>query len=104
MGRALFLSGGFHTEIADISDHRIYAGMVRSLISRSSLIIALYWKRSDTACESHSHHALMKAFEERDGDGAESIQKSHIIDLHSGLDLREKAGQATTLSEALKMS
>lgn len=102
MGKALFLSGSFHTEIADIADHRIYAGMVRSLISRSSLIIALYWKRSDTACESHSHHALMEAFENRDGAAAESIQKSHIIDLHSGLDLKEKPAGGTSLSEALR--
>jgi len=102
MSKALFLSGSFHTEIADIADHRIYAGMVRSLISRSSLIIALYWKRSDTACESHSHHALMDAFEKRDGAAAENIQKSHIIDLHSGLDLKEKPTGGTSLSEALR--
>lgn len=102
MGKALFLSGSFHTEIADIADHRIYAGMVRSLISRSSLIIALYWKRSDTACESHSHHALMDAFEKRDGAAAENIQKSHIIDLHSGLDLKEKRSGGLSLSEALR--
>jgi len=101
MGKALLLSGGFHTEIADIADHRVFAGMVRSLISRSSLIIALYWKRSDTACESHSHNALMEAFENRDGSRAESIQKSHIVDLHSGLDLREKVRGESTLSEAL---
>ncbi|ASP32388.1 GntR family transcriptional regulator [Labrenzia sp. VG12] len=102
MGKALFLSGSFHTEIANIADHRIYSGMVRSLISRSSLIIALYWKRSDTACESHSHHALIDAFEKRDGLAAENIQKSHIIDLHSGLDLREKQPAGASLSEALK--
>jgi len=101
MGRALMLSGSFHTAIAEIADHRIFTGMVRSLISRSSLIIALYWKRSDTACESHSHHALMQAFEQRDGAVAEEIQKSHIIDLHSGLDLREKQAVNLPLSEAL---
>nr|WP_216863315.1 GntR family transcriptional regulator [Roseibium litorale] len=101
MGRALFHSGGFHTAIAEIADHRVFTSMVRSLISRSSLIIALYWKRADTACESHSHHALMKAFELRDAAMAESIQKSHIIDLHSGLDLREKPRSDTSLSAAL---
>jgi DNA-binding GntR family transcriptional regulator len=75
--------------------------MIRSLISRSSLIIALYWKRSDTACESHSHHALMNAFEKRDSTAAESIQKSHIVDLHSGLDLNEKPAVRRSLGEAL---
>ncbi|MGS4886135.1 GntR family transcriptional regulator [Roseibium sp. MB-4] len=101
MGRALMLSGSFHTAIAEIADHRIFTGMVRSLISRSSLIIALYWKRSDTACESHSHHALLDAFEKRDGAEAEQVQKSHIIDLHSGLDLRGEQVLNRSLRDAL---
>jgi len=101
MGHALMLSGSFHTAIADIADHRVFSGMVRSLISRSSLIIALYWKRSDTACESHSHNALLRAFEKRDGGEAEKIQKSHIIDLYSGLDLRDQTPETVTLSQAL---
>lgn len=104
MGRALMLSGAFHTAIAEIADHRIFTGMVRSLISRSSLIIALYWKRSDTACESHSHHALLEAFKKRNGAEAEQIQKSHIIDLHSGLDLRAEQTVKRTLREALGRS
>ncbi|WP_417667120.1 GntR family transcriptional regulator [Roseibium sp.] len=102
MGKALSLSGTFHTAIADIADQQVLARMVRSLISRSSLIIALYWKRADTACESHSHHALMKAFAAKDGDAAEEIQKSHIIDLHSGLNLVEPKGSAQSLADALR--
>lgn len=101
MGKALSLSGTFHTAIAEIADHQILAQMVRSLIARSSLIIALYWRRVETTCESHSHHALLKAFEMKDGDAAEEIQKSHIIDLHSGLDLRAKEEKTLRLSEAL---
>jgi DNA-binding GntR family transcriptional regulator len=101
MGRALLLSGSFHTEIADIADHRVFSQMVRSLISRSSLIIAMYWKRSDTACESHSHHALLEALAEHNANAAEEIQKSHIIDLHSGLDLQEKQPLSNSLADAL---
>jgi hypothetical protein len=44
----------------------------------------------------------MNAFEKRDSAAAESIQKSHIIDLHSGLDLKEKPAGGTSLSEALQ--
>lgn len=101
MGKALSLSGAFHTTIAEIADQRVLTQMVRSLISRSSLIIALYWKRADTACESHSHNALMEAFINKDGAGAEDIQKSHIIDLHSGLDLREKENLKQPLAAVL---
>ncbi|WP_231710334.1 GntR family transcriptional regulator [Roseibium limicola] len=101
MGKALALSGNFHTVIAEIADQQVLTQMVRSLISRSSLIIALYWKRADTACESHSHHALLKAFEERNGRAAEDLQKSHIIDLHSGLNLKQQPEATPSLAEAL---
>lgn len=102
MGKSLALSGSFHTLIAEIADQQVLTQMVRSLISRSSLIIALYWKRADTACESHSHHALLDAFEARDGKAAEDVQKSHIIDLHSGLNLRQPEDSPRSLADALK--
>ncbi|AXS41691.1 GntR family transcriptional regulator [Breoghania sp. L-A4] len=101
MGKALSLSGLFHIAIADIAQQQIFARMVRSLISRSSLIIGLYWKRADTACESHSHHALIQAFADRDATQADELMKSHIVDLHSGLDLVEKPSQALPLAQVL---
>jgi DNA-binding GntR family transcriptional regulator len=100
-GRALGLSGSFHLIISAIANHGVFDGMVRSLISRSSLVIALYWRRLDTACESHSHDALMKAIEAHRQSDAEALMKSHIIDLHSGLDLTEKAPSSRKLSEIL---
>jgi len=101
LGRALSLSGNFHIAIAEIADQIVLATMMRSLISRSSLIIALYWKRRDTACESHSHHALLSAFENQDAAAAEAIMKSHIIDLHSGLDLKSREDAVASLAEVL---
>ncbi|MCI5077962.1 GntR family transcriptional regulator [Oricola sp.] len=99
MGVSLSLSGTFHTAIAEIADQRVLTQILHSLVSRSSLIIALYWKRPDTTCESHSHHALLDAFARHDGSAAEEIMKSHIIDLHSGLDLREREEKASSLAD-----
>lgn len=100
-GRALSLSGGFHIAIAEIADHQVFTNFVKILISRSSLIIALYWKRPDTTCESHSHHALMAAFTQRDFKAAEEIMRSHIVDLHSGLDLKNVEKRETSLAALL---
>ncbi len=100
-GRALSLSGGFHIAIAEIADHQVFTNFVRSLISRSSLIIALYWRRPDTTCESHSHHALMTAFANRDGKAAEEIMRSHIVDLHSGLNLKNVEKREASLASLL---
>jgi DNA-binding GntR family transcriptional regulator len=101
-GRALALSGTFHAEIADIAGQAVFAGLLRQLLSRSSLIIALYWKRPDTTCERHSHDALVKALVRRDANAVEEIMKSHIIDLHSGLDLREQRAGNLTLAEIFR--
>lgn len=101
-GRALSLSGGYHLKIADIAGHDVFTDVIRSLISRSSLIIALYWRRADTTCESHSHHALMKAFESRDVSAAEEIMRSHIVDLHSGLNLNDPNSSPLSLADALR--
>jgi DNA-binding GntR family transcriptional regulator len=102
MGKSLMLSGQFHIAVADIADQQVLGAIVRQLISRSSLIIALYWKRPDTACESHSHHALLDAMKARDGQAAEEIMKSHIVDLHSGLDLKERPERDLSLAEVFK--
>ena len=102
MGKSLSLSGLFHIAVSDIADQQVLGAIIRQLISRSSLIIALYWKRPDTACESHSHHALMAAMAARDGQSAEEIMKSHIVDLHSGLDLRQQPHRDLTLAEVFR--
>ncbi len=101
MGKALALSGLFHIDIADIADHSLYTAMVQSLITKSSLIIALYWVRPDTTCESHAHHALMDALAARDGEAAQEVMRSHLIDLHSGLNLKSQPERETSLAEAL---
>jgi len=102
MGLALSLSGMFHIAIAEIADQQVLTQFLRTLVSRSSLIIALYWKRADTACESHSHHALIDAFADRNQFAAEEIMKSHIIDLHSGLDLTEREEKTASLADVFQ--
>lgn len=101
-GKALALSGEFHLEIAHIAGHDVFTNFVQSLVKRSSLIIALYWQRPDTTCESHSHHALMKEFTKGDDSAAEEVMRSHIVDLHSGLDLSTRKPVEMSLADALK--
>ena len=88
-GRALSLSGQFHIEIARIAKQQTIADMINVLIARSSLIIALYWRRESALCESQAHHALIKAIGDNDCPRAEELMQSHLVDLHSALNLRE---------------
>ena len=101
-GRALYLSGQFHIEIARIADQATIAGFIEGLIARSSLVIALYWHRESALCESFAHHSLIDAIADHDGKRAEELMRSHLVDLHSALDLRDKSGVPRSLKEALK--
>jgi DNA-binding GntR family transcriptional regulator len=84
---AIALSARFHLTLAEIADHSIFHGMVEELVSRSSLIVALYWRRRDTTCETHAHHDLVEAIAKGDAKNASVLMRSHLVDLLSGLDL-----------------
>jgi DNA-binding GntR family transcriptional regulator len=99
---AIALSAQFHVAIAEIADHSVFTDFVRELISHSSLIIALYWKRRDTTCESHAHHALVDAIAAGKGQQAAELMKSHIVDLLSGLDLDPLGSKQETLADILR--
>ena len=100
-GRALYLSGQLHVIIAQIAGQATIAGFVETLIARSSLIVALYWKRESALCESHAHDALVEAIEAHDQDAAEALMQSHLVDLHSALDLSTKPLGAASLKDIL---
>lgn len=101
-GQALRLSGLFHLEIARIADQATIADFIGQLISRSSLVIALYWRRRTALCESHAHDALISAMADGDGPRAEELMKGHLLDLLSSLDLRDAPPQPRSLKEALE--
>lgn len=98
---ALVLSGGFHVLIAEIADQDTLLAFIRQLVSRSSLVIALYWRRPSAMCESHAHDALAAALQDGDGDQAETLMKSHLVDLLSLLDLQNPHSPRISLREAL---
>lgn len=100
-GRAVYLSGEFHLAIARIADQSTIEQFISTLIARSSLIIALYWRRRDALCESHAHHELLAAMEENDGERAEALMTSHLVDLSSCLDLSERPPPPQSLREVL---
>lgn len=101
-GLALKLSGDFHLAIARIADQQTIEQFLRQLISRSSLVIALYWRRRNALCESNAHHALVDALRNGDGDSAEELMKGHLLDLLSQLDLRDRKQGPASLKDALQ--
>ncbi len=100
-GAALNLSGLFHVEIARVANQKTIEAFIQQLVSRSSLVIALYWQRRTALCESNAHHALFDAFRRNDADEAEELMKGHLVDLLSQLNLREVPDEMRSLKDAL---
>ncbi|MEM1383086.1 MAG: GntR family transcriptional regulator [Pseudomonadota bacterium] len=101
-GRAVYLSGQFHVQVARIANQITIARFIESLVLRSSLIVALYWRRPSAMCECHAHEALVDAMAAGDGARAEEIMRGHLVDLLSGLDLAERPRSDVSLAAALK--
>lgn len=101
-GRAIALSAEFHNSIAALADQAILAAFVRELTSRSSLVVALYWRRRDAICERHAHHELVEAIAGKDGERAADLMRSHLVDILSGLDLTQKTKQGGSLSDLMQ--
>jgi DNA-binding GntR family transcriptional regulator len=101
-GEAIALSARFHLTLAEMADHSTFHGMVEELVSRSSLIIALYWRRRDTTCETHAHHDLVDAIAKGDAQRASDLMRSHLVDLLSGLDLTLGEKTSPSLAAALR--
>lgn len=100
-GVALYLSGQLHVEIARIAAQDTITKFIESLIARSSLVVALYWKRESAICEQHAHDKLVDAMAANDAREAEALMRSHLIDLHSALDLSPSEPEAGSLKELL---
>ena len=101
LGLALKLSGNFHLEIARIADQHTIEHFLKQLIYRSSLVIALYWKRRDALCENNTHNTLVEALSKNDGNAAEDLMTGHLLNIYSQLDLREREEESISLRDAL---
>ena len=101
-GKAIALSAAFHVIIAELAGQQILAGFVRELVSRSSLIVALYWRRSDATCERHAHHELIEAIGAGAAERAAELMRGHLVDILSGLELRPRPAGGAALSDLLK--
>ena len=101
LSEALYLSADFHRVIAELSGHAVLGSILGDLLSRSSLVIALYWRRPETLCENEAHRGLVAAIAARDGERSAALMRQHILALLEGLDLTERPLRRSSIAEAL---
>jgi DNA-binding GntR family transcriptional regulator len=89
----LKLSGEFHLVVAEVAGNSILIELLRDLISRSSLIIAVYQVPGTPPCPPNEHQDLVAALERRDP-GAVDLMLKHLDHLLADLRL-EDSGERT---------
>ncbi len=90
-GTGIRLSGEFHLKLAEVAGNAPLIGFLRSLISQSSLIIALYERRNQAHCSDEEHLRLIDAIEARDVGTAVGLMMRHMDGIDGKLDFEEGA-------------
>ena len=95
-------SGQFHKLLALIAGNQVLAELLDGLITRSSLILALYQAMPHSECSIDEHQALTNAVLAGDEARAVSCMDHHMHTLEQSL-LLDKRSTAVDLTEALSV-
>lgn len=101
-GKAHRLTGEFHCEIARATGNEVVAELVRDLVSRDSLVVALYQKPAHEGCSLHGHAALIERIAAGDEDAAAQAMRHHLQDVMASLDLGDDERPTDSLRAAFR--
>jgi DNA-binding GntR family transcriptional regulator len=87
----LTLSGEFHLLLAEAADNSILLDVLRDLVSRSSLIIAVYQSPGASLCPPDAHRELTAMLERRER-AAIKLMVQHLDHVFADLALAERNG------------
>lgn len=83
------LSGEFHVELAKCHNNSVLTRVVRELVTRSSLIVALFGTNRDSSCPDDEHASIIDAIVSGDPQSAEDNIQQHLLHVKNSLDLEQ---------------
>lgn len=95
------LSGGFHLLLAELSGSSFLFGIMRDLVSRTSLITAMYRSNHHYDCGPNEHLAVVEHITARDSASAIREMAEHLHHVEAELDLDEEEDPPRDLRAAL---
>lgn len=100
---AIRLSGEFHLLLAEAANNNVIADMLRDLVSRTSLILALYgWESAtDRLCSCDEHEGIMQCLLEKRSDEALKLMEKHLRAIEAQLIL-DKANESVDVWQVLR--
>ncbi|MFL9881007.1 GntR family transcriptional regulator [Herbaspirillum rhizosphaerae] len=85
--RWVALAGGFHLALAELSGNQVLQRMLTELMTRCSLIVALYEAPGEASCEHDEHARLVELLSLRDSNGAAEEMDKHLLALEARLQI-----------------
>lgn len=90
--RRVELSGEFHLALAELAGNAVLADVVQELVSRTSLIIALYEVPGAVPCSCDEHGEIIDALSAGDEAAAIERMEHHLRHIESQVDLSQSTG------------
>jgi DNA-binding GntR family transcriptional regulator len=72
------LAGGFHLALAQMAGNSVLLRLLTELLTRCTLIVALYEPPGNAHCEHEEHEQLVDLLALRDADGAQRLMDAHL--------------------------
>lgn len=94
------LASAFHLQLAALAGNAIIEGYLKEIVSRCSLIVALYEPWGNASCEHDEHASIVACMERGDADGAIVLMERHLLELEQNICLA-KSHPAPSLRERL---
>jgi len=91
------LSGEFHVMLADIAGNPVVADVVRDLVARSSLIVAIYKRAQAADCGPDEHREIVDAIAAGLRRQVERLMDHHLRHVEAGLALATPAAEGVDL-------
>jgi DNA-binding GntR family transcriptional regulator len=101
MATAIRLSGAFHMLIADLAQSQILAALLRDLVSRTSLITAMYQPKEVHNCGPDEHQAIVDAIVAGDAPKAIKVMQHHLAHIEGQLELESERTPLRDLEDIL---
>lgn len=95
------LSGGFHVMLAEMAEAEFLCGLMRDLVSRTSLISAAFRDTNLHNCGPDEHEQILLHLKNGDLAGAQRAMAEHLDHVESELKLRADREPPKSLKDAL---
>ena len=97
------LASGFHLQVAALGRNPILMRYLKELVSRCSLIVALYEPPGNAACEHDEHTRIVDAIEARNTEAALALMDEHLRELEQRIQL-DRHQPAKSLGQMLGLA